>query len=165
MDIVNVITDTDIDRAVVLINNAFSTVARQFGFTRETVPSFPAFIDSSVIRRQVENGLHLYAYKNNDRFIGSVGYKKNGEDYYLVERLAVDPAYRHNGTGTSLMNFISSKIAECGGRIIEVQIVNENVPLRTWYLEQGFSEVRVDTYTHLPFTIGVLQKELTSSLY
>lgn len=160
MDIVRVTTDTDIDRATVLINEAFSTVARYFGFTKETVPTFPAFIDSSVIRRQVHNGLHLYACIENREIIGSVGYTQKSEEYYLVERLAVDPARRHEGTGTSLMNFISDKIAERGGRTVEVQIVRENLPLRNWYLELGFSEVRVDTYTHLPFTVGVLQRSL-----
>ena len=129
MDIISVITDTDIDRATVLINNAFATVARQFGFTRETVPSFPAFIDSSVIRRQVQNGLHLYAFRETGEMKGTVGHRMPNDDHLcLVERLAVLPADRHNGTGTQLMNFISSKVAECGGRIIEVQIVNENVP-------------------------------------
>jgi hypothetical protein len=37
-----------------ILNRAFMTVARQFNFTRENAPGFPAFIGPGVIEKQLK---------------------------------------------------------------------------------------------------------------
>jgi GNAT superfamily N-acetyltransferase len=159
--IVEISAADEIEKITRLINDAFSTVALEFGFTRESVPTFPAFIAPSMISERMTNGLHLFAYSTFDRYIGTVSYKKTDTDrVFLVERLAVDPAFRHKRVGTELMAFITEKIREEEGRIVEVRIVDENALLKNWYSSLGFVETRIDRYNHLPFSVGVLRRTI-----
>lgn len=147
--------------ATKIINESFFTVANEFNFTRENAPTFPAYILTENIEWQIKNGMKLFLYEENERFIGCVGISYRNESYlYKVERLAVIPDFRHKGIGKILMNFIEEKVKNLNGQRIIAEIVNENTRLKQWYLRHGYSELRIDKYDHLPFTVGVLEKRL-----
>jgi ribosomal protein S18 acetylase RimI-like enzyme len=143
-----------------VITQAFSTVAQEFRFTKESVPHFPAFINVDVIQKQIENGLVMFAYIESDHVIGSVGIKKEDNNIYKIERLAVLPKERHNNIGQTLMNYALERIKENNGKVAKVEIVYENVLLRKWYEKQGFQVKVIEKYGHLPFQVGVLSKEI-----
>lgn len=145
------------------INKSFLSVAKQFGYTKEKVPTFPAFIDETVIQKQIDNGMKLFGYLSNNRYIGSIGYKDTKQPgLFIIERLAVIDKYRHQGIGTKLMKYVIEEIKNENGKIVEVQIVNENNILKNWYLQQGFKEIRIDDYCHLPFRVGILQLRIAN---
>ncbi len=149
--------DADIVKVCSVINMAFLTVANELGYTKETVPTFPAFIGKNTIINQINNGLKLFGLLLDNSLVGSIGIKKeNTEGLFKIERLAIIPAYRHKKYGKMLMDYALNEIHNTGGKIAEVEIVNENLKLKKWYLNQGFREIRIDTYQHLPFTVGVL---------
>lgn len=149
----------DIDRITIVINQSFQTVAEEFGFTEQSVPTFPAFIKPEIIENQISKGLFLYCFSVADAFAGSVGISDlRDTNTFKIERLAVLPEYRHCGIGKKLMDFAYNEIAARSGKIAQVEIVNENTKLKSWYTNNGFREIRIDTYKHLPFTVCVMNK-------
>jgi ribosomal protein S18 acetylase RimI-like enzyme len=157
VQIIPITSDAHIAEICSVINMSFLSVANEFGYTKESVPTFPAFIGKEIIIKQINNGLILYGLLIDDSLAGSIGIKKEkANDLYKIERLAVLPKYRHRKYGKLLMDHVIKEIQKSGGRIAEVEIVNENIKLKKWYLNQGFKEVRIDKYEHLPFTVCVL---------
>ena len=154
-------TRNDIEKITKVINLSFKTVADDFGFTRQGVPTFPAYIEPVTIENQISKGLCLYGIIKGDRFGGSIGISKSKDmNAFKIERLAVLPEYRHHGVGKKLMDFAYAEIVKNSGTIAQVEIVNENAQLKSWYERDGFFEIRIDTYRHLPFTVCVMNKEL-----
>ena len=143
-----------------VITQAFSTVAQEFHFTKESVPHFPAFINVDVIQKQIDNGLVMFACVEEENVIGSVGIKKEDNNIYKIERLAVLPEERHHNIGQMLMNYALERIKEKKGITAVVEIVYENVVLKKWYEKQGFKMKAIEKYDHLPFQVGVLSKDI-----
>jgi ribosomal protein S18 acetylase RimI-like enzyme len=147
-----------------ILNKAFLTVALSFGFTKESVPRFPAFIDSDVIEKQLNNGLKMYGYKMNDQIVGCIGYSFYRDKIYFIERLATLPEYRHLGIGKKLMEYIENKIKENGGKTAEIHVVDKNVILVEWYKKMNYKQIRIDKLVDgtikLPFDSCVMNKEL-----
>jgi ribosomal protein S18 acetylase RimI-like enzyme len=147
-----------------ILNKAFMTVALQFNLTKENVPEFPAFISPGIIDNQLENGLKMYGYKDNDQIIGCVGYSYYKDQSYIIERLATLPEHRHLGVGRKLMSFAENKIIENNGKIAEIHVVNINDVLIEWYKKLSYRQIRVeklaDTPVELPFNFCVMNKVL-----
>jgi ribosomal protein S18 acetylase RimI-like enzyme len=147
-----------------ILNKAFMTVALQFNFTKENVPRFPAFITPNIIENQLNNGLKMYGYKDNDQIIGCAGYSYYKDKIYIIERLAALPEYRHSGIGRKLMDFVENKITENGGKIAEIHVVDINIILVEWYKKLGYKEIRVDKLVDgamkLPFNSCIMNKTL-----
>ncbi len=153
-------TADDVESLVSVVNQAFLTVADEFGFSASNAPTFPAFIEKSVIEKQRERGLKLYGYWADGVLIGCIGTRDTGEGVFLIERLAVLPEYRHRNIGSRLMEFALDKIAQEHGKTAVVEIVDSNEQLKSWYQKQGFVERRIDHYAHLPFEVSVLDMTL-----
>jgi ribosomal protein S18 acetylase RimI-like enzyme len=147
-----------------ILNRAFLTVALNFGFTKESVPRFPAFIDSDLIEKQLNNGLKMYGYKINDKIVGCIGYSFYKDQIYFIERLATLPEYRHLGIGKKLMEYIENKIKENGGKTAEIHVVDKNEILVDWYKKMNYKQIRIDKLVDgaikLPFDSCVMNKEL-----
>jgi ribosomal protein S18 acetylase RimI-like enzyme len=161
MGFYEVTSSNEIELATKIINEAFLTVAHEFNFTKEKVPTFPAYITSATIENQILGGLILFIYEENGISVGCIGVSYSKEsDYFKAERFAVIPEYRHRGIGKKLMDFIEKKVNQEHGKSIIVEIVNENQRLKDWYIRNEFTEVRIDKYDHLPFMVSVLEKKL-----
>jgi ribosomal protein S18 acetylase RimI-like enzyme len=160
----NIVELTDSGIITDILNKAFMTVALQFNFTKENVPRFPAFITSNIIENQLNNGLKMYGYKNDEKITACVGYSYYKEQIYFIERLAALPDYRHLGIGKKLMNFVENKIMESGGKTAEIHVVDINIILVEWYKKLGYKEIRVDNLVdgakELPFNSCVMNKIL-----
>jgi ribosomal protein S18 acetylase RimI-like enzyme len=155
----NIIPLNNITVITNVVNSSFLTVAKEFGFTKENAPTFPAFIGEDRIEKDLNRGLIMYGYSCEHKIIGCVGYSiKDGN--YLIERLAVLPEFRHKNIGKKLMEYVEQKIMRTGGTLIEINIVNENIELKEWYKSIGYKEIEIKEYEHLPFKVGILTKEI-----
>jgi ribosomal protein S18 acetylase RimI-like enzyme len=147
-----------------ILNRAFLTVALSFGFTKDSVPRFPAFIDSDVIEKQLNNGLKMYGYKINNQIVGCIGYSFYKDQVYFIERLATLPEFRHLGIGKKLMEYIENKIKENGGNTAEINVVDKNVILEKKKKKMNYKQIRIDKLVDgkikLPFDSCVMTKEL-----
>ena len=143
-----------------LLNEAFGTVACEFGLTKEKAPTNSAFITNDELRAQLTENREYYAYWDTDSFVGFVAIEKSltTQETFYIEKLAVIPGCRHRGIGRLLMDFATNRIAELGGKCISIALINSNVVLKNWYLNQGFEERSIKTFDHLPFEVCYLKK-------
>jgi len=72
-------TNEDIIKIRKVINAAFQTVAHDFQYTMENVPTFPAFIMEDILHKQMEKGLILFGYEIDNNFAGSIGIHDTGK--------------------------------------------------------------------------------------
>ena len=156
----NIIEINDSKIITDILNKAFMTVARQYNFTKENAPTFPAFINYDRIENSLNNGLKMYGYKNDKQIIGCAGYSFYKNQIYFIERLATLPEFRHFGIGKKLMQFVENKIKGIGGKIAEIHVVDKNIILREWYKKLNYVEIRIDEIKSLPFNSCVMNKEL-----
>ena len=82
------------------------------------------------------------------------------DEIFFIEKLSVNPDYRHNGYGKELMEFAHNYIEKNNGQIISIGIIDENKILKEWYKTLGYCEIGTKKYEHLPFTVCFLEKNL-----
>ena len=145
-----------------LLNEAFGTVAKEFGLTKENASTNSAFITSDELKAQLIENREFYTYVDKGKNIGFVAIEKSltAPDTFYVEKLAVIPDYRHQGIGRLLIDFASNRIAELGGIYISVSLINSNTVLKSWYSQQGYVECSIKTFEHLPFDVCFMGKNI-----
>lgn len=162
MNFVYISPNDDLFAVVNVLNISHSTVARDFGFTKETNPTNNAFIDEQTLRAQLNNGVRLYVLSIAERAIGCIAIEKSSKEdsTYYIEKVSVIPEYRNQGYGLKLMNFAISKIEELGAEKISISLIDSNIKLKKWYSNQGFIESGVIDFEHLPFKVCFMKKEI-----
>ena len=148
-----------------ILNKSFLTFAQEYNFSKENAPNHLAFITSDKIDSWLKNGLSMYGYKLEDKFVGCAGYSYLEDQIYMIERVATLPEYRNLGIGKKLMEFNENKIKMNGGKIVEIHVTDKNIPLREWYKKQGYVEIRIEEVNipgiiKIPFKACVMNKEL-----
>ena len=144
---------TDINYLTSLIRESFQTVADDLNLSIENAPTHPAFIKEEKILKEHSAGNRFYGYYKENKLIGSVAIKKNNNDSYYLERLAVKPKYRHNGIGKKLIDYCIKYVKENEGSELLIAIINENNILKKWYKDYGFKEIETKEFEHLPFVV------------
>ena len=152
----------DIHECVVVIKDAFMTVANEFGFTMENAPRFTAFaMNEERLRWQMEQEHRpMYGYYDAGKIVGyySLTLSEGGE--CELSNLAVLPLYRHRGIGDKLLrhSFDEARGKDCTA--MKISIVEENVVLRKWYEMHGFVHTGTEKFDFFPFTCGYMRKQL-----
>jgi ribosomal protein S18 acetylase RimI-like enzyme len=162
MQLQRILPDADLSDAVAVLRSAHGTVAQQFGFTQETNPTNSAFIDAETLRGQLEKGIELYLMTEGENAVGCIAIEESpteAETFY-IEKVSVVPSSRNHGLGVELMNFAASLIKGRGGKHIGIALINEHEKLKAWYQRQGFREILVKEYPHLPFNVCFMSKDL-----
>ncbi|GAT63709.1 GNAT family N-acetyltransferase [Paludibacter jiangxiensis] len=157
-----ILPDADLSGAVAVLRSAHGTVAQQFGFTQETNPTNSAFIDAETLRGQLEKGIELYLMIEEGNAVGCIAIEESQTEVetFYIEKVSVVPDFRNRGLGMELMNFAASLIKERGGKHIGIALINEYEKLKAWYQRQGFREILVKEYPHLPFNVCFMSKEI-----
>jgi len=153
--------ETEVPRLRGLINEAFLTVAAELGLTPENAPTNPAFITEEAILEQArKKPTAFYGWYEGGELAGCYALEKANETTWYLERLAVRPSRRHAGLGGALLDDCLARVRKEGGEKVSIAIIDENVRLKTWYMEQGFAETGKKTFPHLPFTVCFMEKRV-----
>jgi ribosomal protein S18 acetylase RimI-like enzyme len=152
----------DLSMVVNVLNTSHDTVAKEFGFTRETNPSNNAFIDETSLRAQLEKGIKVYSMTVDAKMTGCIAIEKSvtEDDVFYIEKVSVMPNFRGRGYGRALMDFAIKEIVRDGGRQVSIALIDSNKKLKQWYLNQGFQETGIKDFAHLPFRVCFMRKEL-----
>lgn len=152
----------DLSAVVNTLNVSHSTVAKEFGFTKETNPTNNAFIDVQTLQSQLNNGIDLYTISDNGKLVGCIAIEKSSReaDTFYIEKVSVIPECRNQGYGLKLMTFAIERIKYIGGSKISIGLINENECLKKWYMQQGFEEISIRKFEHLPFDVCYMEKIL-----
>jgi ribosomal protein S18 acetylase RimI-like enzyme len=149
--------DNEIDMICSLLQESFKTVAEEYKLTKENSPTHNAFITQQILQKEIEKGVILFGFRDNDKLIGCVGINKaSNKDCYYIEKLCVLPAYRHKRIGNLLLAHAITEIAKKKCNYISIGIINENEQLKQWYINQGFIEQKFVKFDHQSFTVCFL---------
>ena len=151
------VTKKDLNECLEVIHQSFSTVAEQFGLTKENCPKHTSFIPLSFLETQKNWGWNMYALYAGKKMIGYMSLSKESDDAFEVHNLAVLPEYRHNGFGTLLLDYAKEVVKALGGNVIKIGIIEESTVLKKWYMQNGFAHTGTKKFDHLPFTSGYLE--------
>ena len=104
----------------------------------------------------MNRGVSYYCLDLDKKTIGCVALEKASAQEGYLERLAVLPEYRQKGFGKKLVGHVFD-IARIGGICrIGIGIISEQQDLKQWYMNMGFEEQEVKTFSHLPFKVSLL---------
>lgn len=112
MEFTHINPEMDLSAVVNVLNVAHSTIAKEFGFTKETNPTNNAFVDEQTLQTQLKKGVDLYAMSNQGKLIGCIAIEKSKRepDAFYIEKVSVIPECRNQRHGLQLMNFATSRI-------------------------------------------------------
>ena len=151
-----------VKQSVSVLQKCFGTVALEFRLTRENNPSNPAFIDEASFKDHLKKDVEFYLCFEERKPAGCIAIERSPQDstLFYIERVGVMPQFRHRKLGRKLIGNAFDKILELGGNRVSVGIIDQNVRLKNWYLEQGFSQMSVKKIDHLPFDVCFLERSL-----
>jgi uncharacterized repeat protein (TIGR04076 family) len=151
------LTAADIPVYGEVIRKSFMTIANDFGWTRETAPSFTAYRTDEWFASKYTNGYMPFGYECNGEIFGFVSLNDTSGGVYELNNLAILPIWRHLGYGMKLLDFCKTKVVELGGNKITIGIVEENTVLKDWYAANGFTHTGTRKYPQQPFTAGFME--------
>ena len=143
-----------------LIAGSFREVAKRFGLDRDNCPSHPSLITSDRVERGFRLGTEFLLAFTGTGPCGCVGLRRPAEGVGTMEKLAVAPAFRHQGLGRILVREAFSLAQLAGATHVEIGIIARQRALRAWYESMGFRAVRSARFETLPFEVLFLQKTL-----
>jgi diamine N-acetyltransferase len=152
----------DLAPVVKVLNESHLTVAQEFGFTREDNPTNNAFIDAETLNHQLKNGIELFLFQINKQPAGCIAVEKSQKEpeTFYIEKVSIIPVQRHKGYGVKLMDYAVDQIRLRGGKRISIALIDKNLQLKSWYTDQGFAETGTRDFSHLPFRVCFMQRQL-----
>jgi ribosomal protein S18 acetylase RimI-like enzyme len=153
-----ILNSGELKQSVEVVRESFSTVAREFGLTRQNCPTNPAFATLESLENLKEKGAEFFALYEHDKQIGFVAIEKADEVTYYMEKLAVMPEYRRKGYGKSIVSFVFDHVREKRGEKVSIGIMDNNHALKNWYGNLGFVETSARKFKHLPFIVCFMEK-------
>ena len=151
------VTKDNLPECLEVIHRSFSTVADEFGLTKENCPKHTSFIPLSYLETQMKWGWLMFGLYTDKRIIGYMSLSKEAEKVYELHNLAVLPEFRHLGFGTQLLDYAKETVKSLGGSKIKIGIIEESTVLKNWYIANGFEHTGSKKFDHLPFTSGYLE--------
>lgn len=152
----------DVPGCVDIIRKSFKTVADEFGFTIENAPRFTAFATTEdKLYWQMDNEpRRMFVYEQDGVLCGYYSILLQDNCECELNNLAVLPEYRHHGIGRKLLDHSSESAKDCGCKLINIGIVEENRILRKWYEQNGAVHPGTKKYDFFPFTCGYMVKNI-----
>jgi len=155
--IIREVNKNDLNECLEVIHKSFSTVAEQFGLTRENCPKHTSFIPIYFLETQMNWGWHMFALCSGARIVGYMSLSKEDDNTFELHNLAVLSELRHNGYGKMLLDYAKDKVKSLSSSKIKIGIIEESTVLKNWYIANGFIHTGMKKFDHLPFTSGYLE--------
>jgi ribosomal protein S18 acetylase RimI-like enzyme len=152
--------EADIKTSTGIIRESFHTVALEFGLTPENCPGHPSNITFEKLLELKKKGLAFFGLFLEEKQVGFVAIESAVDGLFYFEKLAVLPAYRRRGCGAGLVNFTLDYALKKGGKKVRIGIISEHTLLKEWYRGLGFFETDTRKFSHLPFTVAFMEKDL-----
>lgn len=143
-----------------VIRTSFGTVADMLQLTKERCPRHPAYMNLSLLEKRLAEGWQMFGLFENHTLIGYFSMSKGEDGAAALHNLSILPDCRESGYGRMLLEFCAAKAKAAGYEKITLEIIEENRPLKAWYLRQGYRHLKTLSLPACPFTIGFMEKDL-----
>jgi diamine N-acetyltransferase len=142
------------------IRTSFRDVADRFGLTLENCPRHPSNCTKDWIRHALDQGITYFILEHEGAAAGCAALEHAGEGICYLERLAVLPRHRGQGSGRDLVSRVLSEAQSLGARQVDIGIIADHTELKEWYKKLGFVEGESKVFPHLPFRVLFMTRAL-----
>lgn len=154
------ITNEDLLQCITIFHKGYETVALEFGLTEENCPDRGrANLPISKLIHEFEKGTLMFGYFIEGQLIGFLGIKIS-DNICKLNDIIILPKFRGHGYGSELLHFCKNKAKELGRSKITLGMIDDNLKLKQWYLDNGFVNVGYKKFEKAPFTIGYMECKL-----
>lgn len=143
-----------------IIKKSFRTVADQYNLTDENSPTNPAFTTVENLKKIASQSECFGVYINEIPCGFFALERATVHGTFYLERVCVLPEYRHRGIGTSILNFAETYCKNNNAEKISIGIMNQNITLKKWYQQNGYTGISVKHFPHLKFEVCFLENRL-----
>jgi N-acetylglutamate synthase-like GNAT family acetyltransferase len=155
--------ESDAPVLAMLISKSNTDVALQFGITAENCPKHPSFCRPEWLANDFARGeMYFIAYEAEEP-IACVATEYPSPEIAYLNRLAVLPAHRTKGVGTSLVKFVLERARALGTKTVSIGVIGEHAALQEWYRGFGFVSGETKHFPHLPFSVKYMAHALTDA--
>jgi N-acetylglutamate synthase-like GNAT family acetyltransferase len=155
-------TQQDIPLLTMLVSTVFRDVAERFHLTLENCPKHPSNCVPEWFETAMTKGIRYYILEDHGTPCGCVALEQAKPEVGYLERLAVLPQYRKRGFGEALVAHVFAEAQKLGIKRVEIGIIAEQAELRAWYEKLGFVITREAEFSHLPFRVTFMVKNVDS---
>lgn len=153
-------TQEDAKEIAFIVSESNKDVAQKFNITRYNTPKHPSFYTTEWVLSDFQRGEQYFLYREAKETKGCVAFEQPDPETAYLNRLSVLPAYRHNGIGANLVQFIREYAKSKNNQNVSIGIIAEHTILKNWYLQLGFTESGMKKFNHLPFDVLFMQYDL-----
>lgn len=157
------ITSAGIEDAKIIasiVSRANKEVADQFGITFENTPKHPSFYTKKLVVSDIHRGEEYFLSRMNNVWSGCVAFEQERPDTAYLNRLAVLPEYRNQGTGRALVNHIFGYARSKNVKFVSIGIIAAHSILKHWYSSLGFIQGETKRFDHLAFDVTYMRYNL-----
>jgi len=148
-------TDEFLHEYANVVRSSFATVAKEFGYTDS--PEFTTSITNELLTEKTVKGYYPFGACVDDKIVGFVSITDKGDGVYEMAKLTVLPEFRHLGYGKALLDFCKQKVCGLGGQKIVINLMEDDIRLKNWYLANSFVHKSATMHDHIPFLVGYME--------
>lgn len=154
------IVNSDLTACLEIFHRGYETVAIQFGLTEENCPDRGrARLPFDKLVADFKAGTLMYGYFIEDEIIGFIGMKFDNDTCKLND-IIILPEYRGKGYGKELLDFCIDKAIDLNVDKVVLGMIDDNLKLKNWYLNNGFINVGFKKFEKAQFTVGYMERLL-----
>jgi GNAT superfamily N-acetyltransferase len=156
-----IITEEQLAKSLEVIRQSFRTVAEEMNVTRQKTPDHPAFYTMERLQDLHKKATFWGLYVDGNQ-VGFIAAEKSKGGVYFMDRLSILPAYRLQGYGRKLVEYLLDYVRKKGGTKVALGMVDSQTVLKNWYKSFGFLETGTKQFEHLPFLVCFMEKDLSA---
>ncbi len=141
-----------------IIVRSFSTVAKEYGITKKNCPNHTSFTTVKKLKKQFKSKQDMLLYVKDNKYIGYFSIKNKDNGIYEITNLCVLPEFRHCSAGKEMVEYAKDHVKNnLSGTKICIGIIDENIILKDWYDNLGFTYTGNKKFENMPFTAGFME--------
>ncbi len=153
----------DMATLAALIRESNKDVAALFGLNAENCPKHPSFCTEQWVKADFQRGEIYFLLEKDSESIGCVAYESTSPGLAYLNRLSVLPAYRRQGFGARLFEYVVQYARVASVKTISIGVIGEHFHLQRWYQKLGFKDGEVKRFPHLPFSVIYMAFEIAET--
>ena len=154
-------TDKDAQLISEIVSESNKDVAIKFGLDVNNCPKHPSFYNAEWVNADFNRGEQYFILENGVEVYGCVAIECPNDDVLYLNRLSVLPAFRQQGYGRNLVEFVIKQAKSASVTVISIGIIGEHTELLKWYKKLGFMPTETKSFPHLPFTVQYMTYQIT----
>ena len=143
-----------------IIARSFADVAARFGLTAANCPKHPSNCTPEWVSNDLARGVTYFLLEVDGKPVACAALERADAARCYLERLAVLPEMRWQGTGRALVEHVADQASRLGAKSLEIGIIAAQDDLRSWYLKLGFRQGQIKSFAHLPFEVLFMERNL-----